>query len=120
MPHPFDTVEQAKDVVQGWKAFDENFKVGDLTCAALEAEVNKAIAQQDKIDALEKQAIDERNERDTDNGELWEKVKRVRNTVKGLFGDDSSQYQLVGGTRLSDKKKPAKKATPTTTTTPTS
>jgi hypothetical protein len=40
----------------------------------------------------------------------------VRNTVKGLLGDDSLQYQWVGGARLSDKKKSAKKTPPATPT----
>jgi hypothetical protein len=35
---------------------------------------------------------------------LWDKVKRLRNGVKGTFGDDSTPYELVGGTRLSDRK----------------
>ena len=119
MPYPFDSVDQAKDVVQGWKTFDATFKVGDLTCAALESEVNDALSLQDQIDALEKQLTDLRNQRDTKAATIWEKVKRVRSTVKGLFGDNSSQYELVGGTRLSERKKPVKKA-PTTPTTPTS
>lgn len=31
---------------------------------------------------------------------LWDKVKRVRNSVKANYGDDSSQYEMVGGMRL--------------------
>ena len=123
MPYPFDAMDQAKDVVQGWKTFDATFKVGDLTCAALEGEVNAALGLQDQIDALEKQLTDLRNRRDAKAASIWEMVKRVRSTVKGLFGDNSSQYELVGGTRLSERKKSGKKtppATPTTTTTPTS
>ena len=42
---------------------------------------------------------------------LWDKVKRVRNSVKGTFGDDSSQYEMVGGTRLSDRKPARRKST---------
>ena len=108
--YPFDVIEQAKDVTQGWKTFDAAFKVGELTCAALEEDVNNALGQQNQIDALEKQLTDLRNQRDGDNAAMWEKVKRVRSAVKGIYGDDSSQYELVGGTRMSDKKKPAKKA----------
>jgi hypothetical protein len=29
--------------------------------------------------------------------------------VKGLFGDDSSEYDMVGGTRASERKKGKKK-----------
>ncbi|MGC1377752.1 MAG: hypothetical protein WA821_16085 [Anaerolineales bacterium] len=119
MPYPFDSVDQAKDVIKGWKTFDAAFKVGELTCAALESEVNEALGLQDQIDALEKQLTDLRNRRDTKAASIWEMVKRVRSTVKGLFGDNSSQYELVGGTRLSERKKPVKK-TPTAPAAPTS
>jgi hypothetical protein len=27
----------------------------------------------------------------------------------GTFGDDSSEYEMVGGTRLSDRKRPVRK-----------
>ena len=110
--YPFDTVAQAKDVAQGWKTFDAAFKVGDLTCAALESDVNTVISQQDQIDALEKQLTDLRNQRDASNAALWEKLKRVRSTVKGIYGDNSSQYELVGGTRMSERKPAARKAKP--------
>ncbi len=36
-------------------------------------------------------------------------LKRVRAAVKGHFGDDSTEYALVGGTRLSERKKPVRK-----------
>ena len=35
---------------------------------------------------------------------LWDKVKRVRNVIKGTYGDDSSHYEMVGGIRMSDRK----------------
>jgi hypothetical protein len=41
---------------------------------------------------------------------VWEKVKRVRAGVKGNYGDGSSQYEMVGGTRLSERKSPKRKA----------
>jgi hypothetical protein len=36
--------------------------------------------------------------------------KRVRSSVKGIFGDDSLEYEGVGGKRISDRKRPTKKA----------
>jgi hypothetical protein len=35
---------------------------------------------------------------------MWGKVKRARAGVKANFGDNSSQYEMVGGTRLSERK----------------
>jgi hypothetical protein len=31
-------------------------------------------------------------------------VKRVRSAIKGVYGDDSTQYEMVGGTRMSERK----------------
>jgi hypothetical protein len=31
-------------------------------------------------------------------------VKRVRNAIKGTYGDDSSQYEMVGRVRMSERK----------------
>ena len=111
-PYPSDTVEQAKDVAQGWKTFTEGFKVGDLTFATFEGEINGVVGQQEQINALEKQLADLRNQRDTSLTALWQQVKRVRNTVKGVYGDNASEYELVGGKRLSDRKAPVRKAKP--------
>ena len=35
-------------------------------------------------------------------------VKRVRATVKGMFGDDSIEYALVGGKPMSEHKRPVR------------
>ncbi len=61
------------------------------------------------MDALEAQLTDLRNQRDALYAGLWDKVKRVRSTVKGIYGDDSSEYEMVGGTRKSERKHPARK-----------
>ena len=111
-PYPTNTIEQAKDVAQGWKTFNESFKVGDLTLAAFAGELNGVVSQQEQINALEKQLSDLRNQRDGSLAGLWQQVKRVRNTVKGVYGDNASEYELVGGTRLSERKAPVRKAKP--------
>ena len=43
-------------------------------------------------------------DRETGAINLWDKVKRVRSFLKGVFGDDSSQYEMVGGIRVSEWK----------------
>jgi hypothetical protein len=60
--------------------------------------------------ALEAQITNLRNQRDELYQEMWDKVKRVRNGVKANYGDDSSQYEMVSGTRLSERKSPTRKA----------
>ena len=55
------------------------------------------------------QITDLRNKRDVIYDRLWDKTKRVRNAVKGLYGDDSSEYEMVGGKRISERKPPVRK-----------
>ena len=41
---------------------------------------------------------------------MWDKIKRVRAGVKANYGDDSQQYEMVGGTRTSERKQRVRKA----------
>ena len=36
---------------------------------------------------------------------IWDVVKRVCAGVKAIYGDDSSQYEMVGGTPMSERKR---------------
>lgn len=101
---PFDTMEQARAVLEAWRNIDATLKIGDLELAALEAGVTQAEPFYSHIDSLESQLTDARNQRDDHLKSVWDMVKRVRTGVKAIYGDDSSQYEMVGGTRLSDRK----------------
>ena len=50
------------------------------------------------------------NQRDERLTQMWDAIKRVRATVKGVSGDDSSEYELMGGTRLSERRRPVRRA----------
>jgi hypothetical protein len=41
---------------------------------------------------------------------LRDKNKRVLSAVEAMYGPDSSQYEQAGGTRQSERKRPARKA----------
>ena len=45
-----------------------------------------------------------RNQRDALYEAAWDKVRRMRVAIKAIYGFDSPQYELVGGTRLSERK----------------
>jgi hypothetical protein len=40
-------------------------------------------------------------------------IVQARSTVKGIFGADSSEYDMVGGTRVSERSRPKAKDAPT-------
>ena len=51
-------------------------------------------------------------------GDVAERVSdyivQARSAIKGIFGADSYEYDMVGGTRKSERKKPKRKAGETT------
>jgi hypothetical protein len=108
--YPADVLSQAADILAACKQINPNMPAGALTQAAFAQELMQAQAMQAQIVALEMQLTDLRNRRDARLSVVWESVKRVRASVKGAYGDDSSEYQLVGGTRRSERKRPARRA----------
>ena len=86
-------------MLEAWKQIDpvSNPKFSVLDQAALQADLTKTQALQSELDALDAQYTELRNKRDALCDEMWDKVKRVRASVKGLYGDDSSEYEMVGG-----------------------
>ena len=109
--YPTDVMAQAQAVQEAWKKIDPALKIGDLTPEILVAELPQAQAVQAQISAQEAQLTDLRNQRDAIHTTVWDKVKRVRAGVKGIYGDDSSQYEMVGGTRRSEHKRAPRKPT---------
>ena len=80
-----------------------------LTQEELAAEVIQTRDILAQISQLETQLTSLRNKRDDRLANMWETIKRTRTTVKGQYGDDSSEYEMVGGTRMSDRKKAVRK-----------
>jgi hypothetical protein len=83
---------------------------GTLTVTAFTAEVTAATTLDAQITALEAQLTDKKNQLDSLYAGVWDRTKRIRSAVKGVYGDDSSQYEIVGGKRLSERKRPTRKA----------
>jgi hypothetical protein len=77
-----------------------------MTVASLGNSINNLRQVETMLVRLEQQLSDLRNERDELQKLTWDQVKRCRFAIKGIYGDDSRQYELVGGTRLSDRKPP--------------
>jgi hypothetical protein len=78
--------------------------LGALTPASLSSEIEKAEALQVKIRQLLNEISEIRNQRDMVCIGIWDKAKRARASIKGIYGDDSIEYSLPGGTRLSERK----------------
>jgi hypothetical protein len=62
------------------------------------------------IDSLKKQLATAVNDKDAAVKDLKARLVDVRTAVKGTYGADSNEYELVGGTRASERKKSGRKA----------
>ena len=112
--YPTDTLKQAQDVLIAWEQIDPGLTLGPLKLEEVSAEIEAVHALKIKISDLKITLINLRNQRDEAVLAVWDKVKRVRSGIKGLYGDDSTQYEIAGGTRRSEKKKPRRAASPST------
>ena len=103
--YPTDVLKQAQDVLSAWNQITPPLAtIGTLTPALLTTDITAATTLESEMVKLEAQLTDKRNQRDALYTSIWDKIKRVRNGVKGIYGDDSSQYEMIGGTRLSERK----------------
>jgi hypothetical protein len=74
--------------------------------AATRAFEQKASSYNEAVAALD----DLQNDLEADEDSLREMNKRILSAVEAQYGPDSSEYEQAGGTRQSERKKPAKPA----------
>ena|SRR5687768_11517902 len=101
---PPDILDQAVHMQAAWSKIDEQLTVGGLNIGDLVMEINQIHQAEANVVSLEQDLTNMRNHRDALCEAAWDKVRRMRSVVKGMYGFDSPQYELVGGTRTSDRK----------------
>jgi len=73
------------------------------------AKLNDAVAKLDALNAEQKKLV---NEKGATARALTDFITRARLAIKVACGDDSSEYEMAGGTRKSERKKPVRKPQP--------
>ena len=102
--------EKAKTRLASIVSIDQSLDLGnDVTADKYEVEVNK-FGQALKVYNTALSTLDDLyNECIAQETVLKEWNERVLNGVAFKFGKDSSQYEMAGGTRKSERKKPSPK-----------
>jgi len=118
--YPHDVIQQGQSVLEAWRKIDPALKVGDLAPEALEAVLTQVSQNTTKINRIKAESAEAHNERKALSKDVWDKIKRVRRGIQAIYGDDSSQFDIVGGTRISDRKPNTRKATAAKSEAPTS
>jgi len=101
--------DDAAQIVTVWDA-NRDFKMKDVALDDFKAvlgELDKLLAE---IAKKEDELVGLRNDRDDHAVKLNEFCTRARSGIRGFYGPDSTQYEQVGGTRVSERKKPGRKA----------
>jgi len=92
-----------------WKA-NPTMTIMNLTPAEVETACDSVKTLETQIEDLRHQLTGLLDRRNDEAKALNKLVVRVRGAIKSNFGDDSPEYEQAGGTRSSERKKPAKKA----------
>lgn len=102
--YPTNVVKQGQELLAGLIQITPAPAISGITAPSFTDDLAEATDLEKEIFSLEAQLNDKRSLRDAQFAALWDKMKRIRNSIKGAYGDDSRQYDLVGGIRLSDRK----------------
>lgn len=108
-------LETARQRLAGLKSITPKPTFGTaLDIDQYEQDINNFGADLDKYNQTLSLLDQMQNAIEADETKLNDKNKRMLAATGAQYGPDSSEYETVGGTRTSDRKRPAKK-TPITT-----
>jgi hypothetical protein len=101
------TLTDAERILRVW-AENPTFTIGELTQARFQALLDELRDKRNQTETLRTQLTALVNETNEKGNALSDAVTRALSGVRAVFGPDSSQYEQAGGTRRSERKRPAK------------
>ncbi len=106
-------LEGAQQRLNALSTIDPALDLGNgLTLAAYRAQVTSMQAKQDAYNALLSQADQAQNELLEAEKAIRDLSERMLAGVASKYGKDSSEYEMAGGTRKSERKRPTRKTPP--------
>ena len=109
-----DTVlSEAEQIARVWED-NPTFAMGDMTLAQFQAMIADLRAHRNNTEDLRTQLTAAVNDSNGKALAVATIVTRARSGFRAFFGPDSSQYEQAGGTRASERRRPARKSTPNT------
>jgi hypothetical protein len=103
------TVETARIRLAGLKSIDPNLDLGNgVTVAIYESKIDKAGGSLETYNTTLSVADEHQDIFENDEADLKDYHERILLGVGSKFGKDSIEYEKAGGTRKSERRKPAK------------
>jgi hypothetical protein len=106
---PEKLISDADSGLRVWKA-NRDFKLKNVTVDQYQKTRDQLETTVAEVKGLSEELTSKENQKTQLADDLNEMNIRLRSAAKGYFGPDSSEYELLGGTRASDRKRPARKA----------
>lgn len=104
-------LQEASKIKEAMEKIGEGLPVG-ISIAELEVKINALKTSTKAVDAINAERTQMVNIKADDVKGLNEYLIIIRLAIKSLCGLDSSEYEMVGGTRASERKKPVRKPKP--------
>lgn len=107
---PTKIMVDASERLAGLKSIDADFDLGnDLTAAKFKAKIDAIYGVLEEYNSLLSEVDQKSNAFDVLEKELRDLNERYLLAVAVNFGKDSDEYEMAGGKRKSERKKPTKK-----------
>jgi hypothetical protein len=106
-------LEKARHVLAGLKQITPRPEFGpELTESLFETEINGFSHDLEAFNGGLAEVDDQQNRLEDREQRLNDFTQRIQAAVKALYGPDSSQLEVIGGTRRSDRQRPGRKPKP--------
>jgi len=104
-------LEVARKRLAGLKAIGPEANFGTtLTATLYEAKIDSVNARLDAYNGNLAEIDQDQNDLQAEEAELNDLNRRFLSAGEAAFGPDSSEYEMLGGTHKSERKKPTKKS----------
>ena len=100
---PQNTLIQAELVKNGWKELMDKFEVPNLTLKEFEQKIQLALEKTELAEKLKKERSEAVKNRNQYLKEVWDFTKRIKNSAKATFGDNSRNMEKFGGKPIKNK-----------------
>lgn len=104
-------LEAARKRLSGLKGISPQANLGtNLTEAIYTAKIDSLSARLDAYNQKLAELDQLQNDLQNEEAELNDLNRRILSAGEAVYGPDSSEYEMLGGTRKSERKKPGKKS----------
>ena len=105
-----EVIDQTRTRLAGMKSINEKLDLGHgCSTATVEAKLNEAIKALEALNKLKSQAAEAGNKFEQLEKELARLSKQILLGAAMKYDHDSNEYEMVGGVRMSDRKRPKPK-----------